>query len=106
MDTDYKKESTGKSEGTHHHHHHHHRHHHHSSSRSTSASDTLIGEFKKYMEAKKAERKYKDSTSLYRSRMRERRLRKKIMESLMFLLTILVLILVGMGVIYAYYIDT
>jgi hypothetical protein len=87
----------------HHHSHHHHHHHHH---RSSSSSDGLIGEFKRYIEAKKAERKYKDSTSIYRSRMRERRLRKKIMESLLLILTMFVTILVGLGVVYAYYIDT
>ena len=105
MDTDLNKTSTTGSGGESHHHHHHH-HHHSSSCSSGSSSNSLIGEFKRYMEAKRKEKKYKDSTSRYRSHMRERRLRKKIYESLLLMLTVFVLILVGMGVIYAYYIDT
>ena len=105
MDTDLNKNPANETGEIHRHHHHHHHHSRHHSSSSTNASNTLIGEIKKYIEAKKTEKKYKDATSKYRSQMRERHLRKKIYESLMLILALIVLILVGMGVIYAYFID-
>ena len=105
MDTDSKDNTKDETGRTYHHHHSHHHHHHHHHSSNINTSNTLVGMIKRYIEAKKEEKKYKDATSKYRTHMRERRLRKKLYESLVLILTLFVLVIVGMGVIYAYFID-
>jgi hypothetical protein len=66
----------------------------------------MAGEVKQLIEVEQKKKKHKDSTSQFRSNMRERRIRKKIYEKLLMQLTVLVTILVGLAVLYAYFIDT
>lgn len=94
MDTDYNLQQSK--------HHDHHHHHHHSSSN----SETLAGEVKKYVQYSKKEKKCPDSTSKFRIYMGQRHLRKRIFERLLLVFAILLTCMVGMGVIFAYYIDT
>ena len=86
----------------HEHHHHHHHHHHHNSS---SSDDNFADEVKEYIDVTKKKKKYKDTTSKFRSRMKQRHLRKKLLEDVLMVLGYVVAGLVLLGVFYAYFID-
>jgi len=65
----------------------------------------MAGEVKQLIEVEQKKKKHKDSTSQFRNNMRERSIRKKSYEKLLMTLTILVTIMVGMAVFFAYFID-